>query len=380
MKFTVNTKEFIEGVKSVSKALGKNVTNLVLAGLYVKAAGAGFSLRCFDLETDISVDIVAYDIEEGEILIADTRTLLRNIAKLPAKSNITIDAQDQDAGRFYGKLICGNTNIMIALTPTRNYPVARDLEGQSVWHIRTTAKALREPLSRVLVAAGRAGENCCNRPYLSGVCLVSSNEGISLTATDTFRLATDKQEGEADKQEARAIVPSSILLPLLAKLAKMSDNTEIGISIGDKIVEFVMEGASYSGWIMEGHFPDWEPLIPTSHLWMAEVSAEELLAAVARVRTMLRDELSAIQYSVIEGSLSLKGTCPELGEVTETVKLDLFEGEPPTVKLRALYVAEALKTMGSAKVVIEGQENRDPVMFTIEGNNNYKCIVMPISG
>jgi DNA polymerase-3 subunit beta len=68
---------------------------------------------------------------------------------------------------------------------------------------------------------------------------------------------------------------------------------------------------------------------------------------------------------------------PDLGEAKEEVPVD-YKGDAITFGFNARYVLDVLNAMTSDKVVLELQDPLSPVLVKEDGNEDYKCVIMPM--
>ena len=68
---------------------------------------------------------------------------------------------------------------------------------------------------------------------------------------------------------------------------------------------------------------------------------------------------------------------PDLGEAKEEVAVD-YKGEKLSLGFNARYILDVLGAMTSEKVALELQDPLSPVLVKEEGNEKYKCVIMPM--
>lgn len=99
------------------------------------------------------------------------------------------------------------------------------------------------------------------RYYLNGVCLdISENGSAFMVATDGFKLLFAPFQN-ADIPSGRYIVPRKLIENIKPK---KNDKSDIGITISGDDISLVFDGATFTGKLIDGTFPDWRRVIPES--------------------------------------------------------------------------------------------------------------------
>jgi DNA polymerase III subunit beta len=78
-----------------------------------------------------------------------------------------------------------------------------------------------------------------------------------------------------------------------------------------------------------------------------------------------------------EGKLTVSSSSPDLGEAKEEVVVD-YKGDKVSLGFNARYVLDVLGAVSSERVVLEFQDPLSPVLVKEEGNEEYKCVIMPM--
>jgi len=84
-----------------------------------------------------------------------------------------------------------------------------------------------------------------------------------------------------------------------------------------------------------------------------------------------------VRFDIDNGLLTVSSSSPDLGEAKETVVID-YKGEKLSLGFNARYLLDVLSAMTSEKVVLELQDPLSPVLLREDGNEHYKCVIMPM--
>jgi DNA polymerase-3 subunit beta len=92
---------------------------------------------------------------------------------------------------------------------------------------------------------------------------------------------------------------------------------------------------------------------------------------------MSKERASAVRVDLEDNKMTIFSSSPDLGEAKEDVPID-YTGDKVTLGFNARYVLDVLNAMTSDKVVLEMQDPLSPVLVKEEGNEDYKCVIMPM--
>jgi DNA polymerase-3 subunit beta len=92
---------------------------------------------------------------------------------------------------------------------------------------------------------------------------------------------------------------------------------------------------------------------------------------------MSKERASAVKFDFEEAKLTVSSSSPDLGEAKEEVAID-YQGDKVSLGFNARYVLDVLGAISSEKVVFEFQDQLAPVLVKEEGNEEYKCVIMPM--
>lgn len=207
------------------------------------------------------------------------------------------------------------------------------------------------------------------------------NKSLSLVGTDGHRLAfIVRQMNSGVKEEKKIIVPRKAVSELRRFLPSSSDEKEtkeVSISIGDKHLLFTIGKIQFLTRLIEGSYPNYENVIPQSNEKKMFIGRDTFVKVLRRVSIMSRERASAVRCDLEENKLTVFSSSPDLGEAKEEVAID-YKGDKLSLGFNARYVLDVLGAMTSEKVVLELQDPLSPVLVKEDGNEDYKCVIMPM--
>ncbi len=88
---------------------------------------------------------------------------------------------------------------------------------------------------------------------------------------------------------------------------------EVGVAIGAKEITFVHGSVRISTRLLEGTYPDYRQLVPDHYPNRLHLGKETLLAALRRVRLLVRDTTTPVRLSMRPGGVDLTVVSQEVG-------------------------------------------------------------------
>ncbi|WP_127473617.1 DNA polymerase III subunit beta [Microbacterium sulfonylureivorans] len=378
MKFHVNRDVFSEAVSFVVKLLPQRNPQPILAGVLIEASDAGLSLAAFDYEASARTTIEATVDEPGTILVHGR--LLSEIASRLPNAPIQVEV-DEDGGIL---LTCGSARFTLASMPVQEYPAIPEVTGDSGL---VPAEDFATAIAQVAFAASRDDVT----PVLTGVQLEVSGTGLSLVATDRYRVALREIPwdggGTSSDEPTTALVPARTLTEVGKTFAHGGDISIAFSGSGDReIIAFTAGNKTVTSLLIKGNFPPVRRLFPEATEHHAVVNTAELAEAVRRVSLVL-DRSAPLRFTFTTDSVSMDASGTEQARATESVDSNLV-GEDVTLGLNPQYLLESLSAVKSefARITFTSSDNANklsPVLITPQtsvdkaGADSFRYLLQP---
>jgi len=95
------------------------------------------------------------------------------------------------------------------------------------------------------------------------------------------------------------------------------------------------------------------------------------------VSLLSRERTNAVKFSFEPGKAVLSSQNPEMGEAMEELEME-FESGTVEVGFNARYLLDALGVMEADKVNLLLKDSLSPCVLSQEGEEGYRCVVMPL--
>ena len=359
MKFRCERDLLAEALATVQRGVSTRPGIPALTGVMVEAGAEGLTLTTTDLEVTTQIRLPVEVAEEGSALVP-ARLIAEMVKSLPP------DDVDVEADGAQARVRCRSFEGTLRLLAAEDFPQLREPEG-----IRITASApvFGEAVGQVVKAASRDEA----RPILTGVLLEANREGLTMAATDSYRLAVRELQATGDG-EGKALVPERAISEV-GRSAAVEEKGEVEVILGQAQASFRVGDLRMISRLIEGEFPNYRQLIPEPGGSVLDAPRQELLEAVRRVGLLARDN-APVRMELNQLGVRLTSSSPDLGDAVEAVEAG-YEGEDMTVAFNPMYLSDGLAVVAAERVRIELRDGLKPAILRGDADD-YTYLVMPV--
>ncbi|MCC6446742.1 MAG: DNA polymerase III subunit beta [Armatimonadetes bacterium] len=366
MKVTCSRKDFYEGMQTVGRAVsGGRSTLPVLSNVLLKTEGSD-RLRLLATDLEIGMDLSVPAIVEAEgATTAPARILTEMLSTLP-ESEVYMEVDEKDTIH----LKCQRSDYNILGLSADEFPMLPEVAEGSGFTIQQAL--LREMLRQTIFAVATDE----TRPFLTGVLMVLNGANLRLVATDTHRLALRSAEILSGRDSASAIVPARAMNELQRVLVN-EEGPVVEANIADNQIVFTMDGFRLNSRLIEGQFPNYERVIPSSHDKRLTMQTDELSKAVRRASIVARESANRLIFATDEDKLILTAESGEVGRAREEVEMTR-EGGDIKIAFNAKYLADVLNVMDFEGLHLELTDPLKPGVLKPAEDIDFTYIIMPM--
>jgi DNA polymerase-3 subunit beta len=359
MKFRCDRDVLSEALQTVQRAVSSRPGIPALTGVFLNASGTELVLATTDLEVSARLRLDVQVQEEGVALVP--ARLLADMVKSFDQAPVTLEA---DGGQ--ARIVCSNYEGTVRCLPAEDFPALQDPSGTRV---TVDATGFADGVAQVSRAASRDEA----RPILTGVLLEISREGVTMAATDSYRLAVRELSATAEG-EAKALVPERALSEA-GRAAAGEEKGQIELFVEHSQVAFRIGALTLTSRLIEGEFPNYRQLLPERYENRLTASRQQLLDAVRRVGLLAR-ESSPVKLEFNALGVRLSSSSPDLGGAVEVVEAK-FEGEDLTAAFNPNYLVDGLTGVTGDRVEVEVRDGLKPAVVKGEGES-FVYLAMPV--
>ncbi len=370
MNVSVMQENLARGLGIVSRAVSSRATLPVLANVLLKTDNNGLKLTATNLEIGINCWVPGKVEAEGEITVP-AKLLTDLVASLPnARIDLQLSAKDRTL-----KVTCGGSRSSIKGIDADEFPVVAAIGDAPATNV--DSRALREALGEVVFAAATDE----SRPILTGVLTKLVGDRMTLAAADNYRIAVRNLTlAQPVGAEMSIVVPGRSYAELMRILPDTEQQIDITITPNKSQVLFHVEGIDLVSRLIEGQFPNYEPVIPTAHSSRAVIDREAFLAGARRASIFARDSANIVKVEVGgdgTSEVSITAHAADVGDAADALEASV-EGQATTIAFNARYLIDVLSNLGSDEAALELSGPLAPGVIRGIGKDEYVHVIMPV--
>ena len=360
MKFRCDRDALSEALQTVQRGVSSRPGIPALTGVLIEGSSTGtLTLTTTDLEVSARLAIEVQVAEEGTALVP--ARLLADTVKSLSDAPVDFEADQAQA-----RIRCAAYEGALRLLPAEDFPA---LQAPAGTRVIVAAPLFAEAVGQVARAASKDEA----RPVLTGVLVEVSREGVTLVATDSYRLAVRELVATAGG-EAKVIVPERALSEA-GRAAQAIEKGDIEVFLDESQASFQVGELRLTSRLIEGEFPNYRQLLPEQYDSRLTVSRQQLAEAVRRVGLLARDT-SPVRMEFNALGVKLSSSSPDVGQAVEAVEAR-YEGEDLTAAFNPTYLADGLAAASGETVRLEVRDGLKPGIVRGE-SDEFTYLVMPV--
>jgi len=366
MKITVLQEHLLSCVSLASHFLPNKLTTVPsLSNFLMSVEKEKITLTASNIETTIETTIPGKVEKEGAVLIPG-KTLL---SLLPAFSGEKITIEEQDKKII---LLGKGTEVSLKTEDAHDYPKQTGDEKEK--EIELSRRFIASIAQRVCLAASIDQ----TRAILTSVLIEDKEEGLFAVATDGFRLSVYRDKTEKRGLLRKINVPSKVI-SVVASILKEEEKESIKALYYEKSsrISFLLPGVKVTTQLIDGAFPDYKKIIPTSVNTSVTFGREDGLRALKFASVFARDASNIVKLKTENQKLVVSAKAAQTGENKTEIPATI-EGEPVEVAFNYRFLADFFSSVEDETVLFETNGALLPGVFTTPKNKNHFYIVMPV--
>jgi DNA polymerase III subunit beta len=366
MRFTISREKLQEGLAMVAASIPSKTTLPVLANILIETTDKGIRLSGTDLDIAVSTEVSA-DVEVAGAVTVPAKKLTE-IARELMPSPIKIAA----VGEQRVTLECGQSRFKLLGIPRDEFPTFPSVRFADAWRIKSAD--LHQLISHTLFAVSTEE----SRPILNGILWELRPDRMRMVATNGHRLAKmDVPISGSGAGSSDLIVPPKAL-DQVRRLFPAEEDLEI--ARGENHLGFRSPLTSVFTRLIEGPYPNYDPVIPRDNNRIAIIDKASLAGALRRMIVVASDQTHRIRMSLNTGMVRFSVQTPDLGEAQDELPVR-YTGDPLDIGFNASYLLEILRNMPTEDVKMTFKAPESAAIIEPEGWSDpakYLCLVMPL--
>jgi DNA polymerase-3 subunit beta len=373
MKVSCLQENLARGLGVVARAVAQRSTLPVLGNILMATEDGRLRLSATNLELGITCWIGAKIHEEGTTTVP-ARTMVDLVNTLPndqVDMELTVRTQTLNvrSGAFNNDIKCIDAQEFPPLPPS-------DEETG----LTLDVSDLREMIGQVAFAASTDDA----RPVLTGVLAEFSDHTLTLAAADGFRLSVRSAALDSNQSEgSKVIIPARALSELSRVLGDGEESVSLILPPGRGQIIFRAKNVELVSQLIEGAFPDYAGIIPSSYATRTVLSTTSFRKACKAAEIFAREAAHSARLRISPGSelepgtLEVSATSAETGS-NETIVDATIDGDPIEIAFNVRFLVDVLSVIDNPNVALETSTPSSPGVIRPVGDEDFLHVVMPM--
>ncbi len=368
MRFTTTRDNLFSGISVVQRAVALKSPLPALSGILLEADEGRLRLTGTNLDLCIKCDVTidSADYQPGSIVLP-ARYLSDIVRRLPdGPVHFLADLSSYNASLKYGR-----SQARLNGMDPNDFQVEPSITPKAELTLET--EMLKDAVKQVVYAAGTDDL----RPIFTGVLLEIADQELRTVATDTHRLAMRRAELPGEEAQLTNIIVPAKALGELARILGNIEDENVRVVMAENYVSFSVGRIQLLSRLIDGQYPDYRQVIPTSYRSrIARIESAVLAQAVERAETLSRDDSPIVTFTLESDLLSVTADS-QAGSVREEIPVE-SEGDRIEVALNAAYILDALRGAADEAVSLEFNGPLGPLVVRPHADGDYLALVLPV--
>ena len=364
MKITLTQENFSKALSACGRVASSKAGLPVLANILIRTNKNQVTIAATNLEIAVTTNINAKVAEQGQITVP-ARLINDFVSNLP-KANVEIETKGS-----HTTITCAGFTSTLHGIDAEEFPELPTIDEDKSIHYSLKPDDFKQVASQTLFATS----NDPTRPVLTGVYWHSHDGFLYIAGTDGYRLS--ERRLIETSSELAAIVPASTTQEVL-RIA-VDDTQTVDVLFDETQVRFRVGDSEVTSRLIDGAYPDYRKLIPTSNETSATLSTSDLVRTAKIAGLFARQVGGSITITADEeaSQLAIRSVASEIGENLSTIDGQVTGSGMVTLNSR--YLSDALGAFESDMIVIAYSGKLAPIVVSSpDKSSDFTHIIMPL--
>lgn len=355
---------FLKALTRVGRMVSPRPQLPILQNIKLSAQKDGLEISATNPEST-EIAWVGGKVEKEGDLCVPARVLIELVTSFPPE---TVHLVVKDGSMH---VTCAGFSAVLPGVSAVEFPPVAAMEEKNTTQV--SKDKFIAALSSVLFAA--ASDE--GRPVLTGVKVKEDGESTLFAATDGYRLSTKRIELPL-KKFAEVIIPARTLMEVIKLAHEEKEETSVRIgTAGEKQVGFVVGDTTITTRLLDGEYPNFTRIIPTSFTTRALIEKEPFARAVRSAAIFARDNANIIKITLDKQRIVVSANAPQVGE--NSVELEAkIDGDGGEIAFNSRFLMEFLANFDGDEFLFEMTGALNPGVFRQTKDESYLHIIMPV--
>ena len=368
LKISCLKKDLLKATQILIGAITPKTTLPILANILIEAKKDSITIFATDLEIGMKYTLKCNVISEGIITLPAKH--LTNIVKELPDGEIDITEEKNNV------ISIKSNKILFQINSIKKDEFPKFPTSPKEQSINISTNVLKDIMRKTSFAMSHDEVMyILNGVYLEIEKKDKNTALLKAVATDRKRLAyIFNTVNVPDNYTKKAIVPSKTINEILRIIDEWEN---IKIIIGEKQINFETDNIIITSRLLEGHFPDYNQVLPKKYKERIRLNTEQFLTSVRRVALLVSDKSNFMKLNINKDIMTLSIETPEIGQAHEEIEID-YKGEELTIIFDPNYIIDVLKNIRDDEIYFDFIDSKNPGVIRPVNSDNYLCAIMPL--
>ncbi len=364
MQISINRDELLKPLSYAAGVVERRQTLPILSNVRLRCYDGVLELTGTDLEVEVVTTIKLDEAQAGEVTIP-ARKLYDICRALPAQAEIKITTDGERV-----RVQSGKSRFILLTLPSADFPSVEAGE----WDLNLSLP--ERDLKRLLDKTQFCMAHQDVRYYLNGLLLEVKQSELRAVATDGHRMGLSELKlGQAASEDRQAIVPRKGVQEIGRFLDSNERQAELKLSRNH--VQVGVEGVMLTSKLIDGRFPDYTQVMPSSHRNIARIDRLLLREALGRAAILANEKYRGVRLTLSAEKAVINAHNPEQEEAQEEIEAT-YSGEELEIGFNVNYVIEAINGLEGEQVELGLNDANSSCTLQAPDQPQTRYIVMPM--
>jgi DNA polymerase-3 subunit beta len=368
MELKVDRAEFSRIISRIQGIVERKNTMPVLANCLIKADKEGIALMATDLDITL-IDRCAAKVKKTGNVSLNARKLHEIFRELEEGE---VEFKELEPAKV--ELKSSHFTCALQGINPEEFPVLPTADGFQF--VELEAGILSEMIAKTIYAA--ATEE--GRFTLNGIFMekLAEDSLLRFVATDGHRMAAIDRQVQSIKDmklPTGAILPKKGMIELQRLIGGIDGKVSLGvkenhvaIKLGDTLL-FMR--------LVDGEFPEYKRVIPEKNPVTVTLGRDDFLKSLRRTSVLVDEKARAVKLIFSKGKMVIESSNPSYGIAKGESECE-YDGTPLEIGFNDRYLYDILTNISAGKIKMEIKDELSPVLFTVDADTKYQCVIMPM--
>lgn len=343
MQFTVSSGALNSRLQTLQRVISNKNTISILDCFLFEVAENVLTITASDSENIMQMTV---ELDEctggGRFAMPNLKTLnaIKELPEQPLQFNVDDDVHGVEVNYLNG-------TFHLMAQNGEDYPMISDSD-EELSELNIPSALLAEDISRSLFATSQDEIH----PVMEGIYFDLTADNLTIVATDGRKLVRNRiMSISADDAPASFILPQKPAQLLKAVLSRVDENVVIKFS--KKSAEISFDGGTLYSRLIEGRYPNYNSVVPTTNNNRVVVDRKSLMGALKRVLPFASESTPLVRFHVEPAMLCLSAEDVDFATSAKESIMCQYEGIKMDIGFNGNSIYEILNNLNSEEVELQ---------------------------